>query len=142
MNVRTGPGRSGISGGMMSEALAFGTVINCMDGRVQIPVIEWMKKEYDLDAVDSITVPGPDLVLSRGDDRALKEMAAISVKEHGSRVIAVCGHYDCAGNPADEAVHREHIRKAVERVSGWYDEAAVIGLWIDRDWTVEKTAGR
>lgn len=125
----------------MSAALAFGTVINCMDGRVQMPVIDWMKKEYDLDAVDSITIPGADLILSREHNSVLKERIGISVEKHGSRIIAVCGHYDCAGNPVDENGHREHIRKGVERVSKWYDKAAVIGLWIDKDWLVKKTVG-
>jgi Putative carbonic anhydrase len=36
----------------------FGTAINCMDGRVQEPVINWMKVRYGLDYVDMIN---PDL---------------------------------------------------------------------------------
>ena len=27
----------------------FGTVLNCIDGRTQIPIIEWMKENADLD---------------------------------------------------------------------------------------------
>lgn len=42
----------------------FGTAINCIDGRVQLPVIKWLKENYYLDFVDMITEPGPDKVLS------------------------------------------------------------------------------
>ena len=35
--------------------MKFVTAINCMDGRVQVPVIEWLKKEYKADDVDMIT---------------------------------------------------------------------------------------
>lgn len=45
---------------------SFGTVLNCIDGRVQIPVINWMKENFDLDYVDLITEPGMDKVLSQG----------------------------------------------------------------------------
>ncbi len=36
----------------------FVTAINCMDGRVQIPVIEYLKNNYGINYVDMITAPG------------------------------------------------------------------------------------
>jgi len=47
-------------------ASKFATAINCMDGRCQLPVIEWMKKRYGVEYVDMITEPGPDGVLAEG----------------------------------------------------------------------------
>ncbi len=44
----------------------FGTVLNCIDGRVQIPVTNWLKENFDVDYVDLITEPGIDKVLSEG----------------------------------------------------------------------------
>ena len=41
----------------------FGTAINCIDGRVQEPVAEWVKKNFN---VDNITLEGPDRILSNG----------------------------------------------------------------------------
>jgi hypothetical protein len=38
----------------------FAAAINCMDGRAQLPVIEWLKRECGVDYVDTITEPGPD----------------------------------------------------------------------------------
>ncbi len=36
----------------------FATAINCMDGRVQLPVIAYLKSKYVVDYVDAITEPG------------------------------------------------------------------------------------
>jgi len=34
--------------------MSYCTVINCMDGRVQLPVIKYLKERFDVDYVDSI----------------------------------------------------------------------------------------
>jgi carbonic anhydrase len=92
---------------MSSESARFGTAINCMDGRTQIPVIEWMRKRYRVSYVDMITEPGVDAVLAENDDtrtiESIKRKVRISTEKHGSRLIAVVGHYDCAGNPVGHA---------------------------------------
>ena len=33
----------------------FVTSITCMDGRIQTPIIKWIKENYDVDYVDTIT---------------------------------------------------------------------------------------
>ena len=38
------------------DKITFATAINCMDGRVQIPVIEYLKKEFKVDYVDMILI--------------------------------------------------------------------------------------
>jgi hypothetical protein len=35
----------------------FGTAINCIDGRTQQPLIDYMKKNFRIDAVDIVTSP-------------------------------------------------------------------------------------
>ena len=49
----------------------FGTAVNCMDGRVQEPVLAWLKERYELEHVDMITEAGPDKALAAepGDRR-------------------------------------------------------------------------
>ena len=44
----------------------FATAINCMDGRTQLPTINWAMKELNVDYVDSITEAGPDKILAEG----------------------------------------------------------------------------
>ncbi len=40
----------------------FITAINCMDGRTQIPVIEFLKKNFQVDYVDMIKVHRPNRI--------------------------------------------------------------------------------
>jgi hypothetical protein len=119
----------------------FGTAINCMDGRVQLPVIEWMKKQYKLDYVDMITEPGADKMVAGGSFNqleAIKNKALISIEKHGSRIIIIAGHDDCAGNPVTPEQHKEHLRQAVKKVLSWKLPVGTVGaVWINKDWKVE-----
>jgi hypothetical protein len=75
-----------------------------MAGRVQMPVIEYIKNKYKVDYVDMITMPAPNKVLVENKNKTeqIKRYVEISVMHHGSRLVAICGHYDCAGNPVDD----------------------------------------
>ena len=118
----------------------FGTAINCVDGRVQRPVVAWMRETHKLDWVDVVTEPGADRVLARWQiDKmlAIKERLRVSVERHGSRVIAVAGHHDCAASPGSADLHREQIGQAVAVVRSWNFGAQVIGLWVNEKWEVE-----
>jgi hypothetical protein len=81
----------------------FATAINCMDGRVQIPVTDYLKFNFGAEYVDMITEPGPNKILAENNDKirlaSIKERVAISVERHHSNLIALVGHHDCAGNP-------------------------------------------
>ena len=120
----------------------FATAINCMDGRVQIPVIEYIKKKHGVDFVDMITLPGPNGVLAESKDEntleSIKRCVEISVVHHGSRLVAVCGHHDCAGNPANKETQVAQTRDAIKVVGSWHHGVRVIGLWIDQNWEVEE----
>lgn len=122
--------------------MKFATAINCMDGRVQIPVIEHLKKEYKVDYVDMITETGPNKILAEGKDssiiESIKRKVEISVYKHASKLIAIVGHYDCAGNPANKESQIEHIVAAIKIVKSWNLNVQVIGLWVDEHWTVHK----
>ncbi len=121
---------------------AFATAINCMDGRVQHPVAEFLKKKYKVDHVDMITEPGPNELLAANRDKAaiesVKRRVGISTEKHGSKHIAIVGHHDCAGNPVDKETHLAHIRAAIETVKSWGVKAEVIGLWVDDTWKVSE----
>ena len=98
------------------------------------------KRKYSIDYVDTITAPGINKILSDNDASLvlpLKSCADISINKHGSKIIAVCGHYDCGGNPAGEDVQREQIRKAVVIINSWNFNVKIIGLWINENWIVE-----
>ncbi len=118
----------------------FATAINCMDGRVQIPVISYIKNTYGVDYIDMITLPGPNKILSERKPEYLidwiKKCVEISITRHKSDLIAVIGHYDCAGNPVDEQKHKEDILKAIEVIQYWQFMVNIIGLWVDKEWNV------
>ena len=117
-------------------AKKFVTVINRMDGRAQVPVIEYMQQRFNIDYVDMITEAGPNKILSEGKDvniiEFLKKKVGISVEKHNSQIIAVVAHYDCAGNPATEDVQKEHLINAVKVIASWeFSVKKIIALWLD-----------
>ena len=118
----------------------FVTAINCMDGRVQLPVIVWMKKHATADYVDMITEPGPNKILSENTEfdliQSVRKRVEISVVKHASTKIAIIGHFDCAGNPVDKDTQLDQLKKAVQTIQSWGFQIPVIGLWVDDHWTV------
>ena len=125
----------------MKSKFTFTTAINCMDGRVQIPVIEWMKQKFNAQFVDMITEPGPDKILSKETSEmvnSIRNRVLISVEKHGSKVITITGHADCAGNPVSKEIHIEHIQKSIETIKLWNLPVTVIGLWINENWEIEE----
>lgn len=119
----------------------FGTAINCMDGRTQLPVNQFMKKRYGVDYVDTITEPGPDgIMANRQADlvASIKTRVMISVEKHGSEAIAIVAHGGCAGNPVSKDEHLGHLRKAMELMRTWELPVEIVGLWLDEpDWEPE-----
>ena len=120
--------------------LTFGTLVTCIDGRVQRPTILWLRTQFSLDYVDVISEPGPDKLLAEGwptDVEPVRKKVGFSVQAHASRLIAICGHYDCAGNPASPAEHHEQIRRSVHLMRAWGFPADVVGLWLNEQWEIE-----
>jgi len=115
----------------------FATAINCMDGRAQKPVAEYIQKNFDIDYVDMITEPGPNKILSEGKEiniiEFLKKKVEISVEKHNSQIIVVVAHYDCAGNPESEDVQKEQLHKAINVIASWGFPVKIIALWLDKN---------
>ena len=125
-------------------ASRFGTAINCIDGRVQEPVVKWLRERYYLDYVDAITEPGADKVLALGpaeEVARLREKARISIARHGSSVIAVVGHHECAASPGSREAHLAQIRQALHVVRLWGFATTVEALWVNEMREVEPVAG-
>ena len=121
----------------------FATAINCIDGRVQAPVTEWMKANLNVEFVDMVTEPGADKAVAEGYlqlREALRTKVMVSVNAHGSRTVAVVAHHDCAGNPVSKEEHVRMVLKGVETVKGWNAPVRVIGLWVNEQWQAEKIA--
>ncbi len=118
----------------------FATAINCIDGRVQFPVLEWLLNDTHADYIDMITEPGPDHALINGSPEtveAIKRKLQISVESHQSGFIAIAGHYDCAANNISKDAHCQQIKQCVELVSDWFSAVPVVGLYVNDEWKVE-----
>lgn len=118
----------------------FYTAINCMDGRVQLPAINYLKARFGVDYVDSITEAGPVLYLAEKTDsvqtKSILRRTDISIKNHKSKGIAIVAHYDCAGNPADEEKQSNQLISAVNFLAERYPSVEITGLWVDSNWSV------
>jgi hypothetical protein len=66
----------------MTSHAKFATAINCIDGRTQNPVIEWMRKHYSVSYADMITEPGVDAILAENRDIRTIE----SIKEESGHI--------------------------------------------------------
>ena len=117
-------------------AKEFATAINCMDGRVQKPIVDFIQKEFNVDYVDMITEPGPNKILAEGKEiktiEFLKKNVEISLEKHNSKLIVIAAHFDCAGNPVKEDAQKEHLRRAVDVIVSWkFPVKRIIALWLD-----------
>ncbi len=124
------------------NSMRFCTVINCMDGRVQKPALEYLQKRFDVEHVDSITEAAPNLILSQqkrtASVRSILERLRISIENHNSVGVAVAGHHNCAGNPAPKDEQIIHIRNAMEFLRQHCPNTEMLGLWIDENWEVHE----
>lgn len=122
--------------------MRFCSVINCLDGRAQLPVIYYLQKRFQVDYVDSITEAGPNKILSEEENTAALQMIldklTISVEKHHSVGIAVAGHHDCAGNPTSPEIQIKQIEKAVNLLRQHHGNKEIIGLWVDDSWKVQE----
>lgn len=115
----------------------FATSVSCMDGRIQIPLTNWIKENFSVDYVDTITEPGIDkLVADNTDLESIKTKVGISINKHESELIVVSGHYDCAGNPVSNEEHINQIKKGIEVISSWNLGVKVVGVWVDDTWKI------
>lgn len=120
----------------------FATAINCMDGRTQLPVIQWMKKKFKVDFVDTITEPGPVKILAEKKDKnildSIKRRLEISVKKHNSKIVAIVAHFDCAGNPVEKETQMNQLKEAKKTLISWGMKIKIILLWVDEKWKVNE----
>jgi hypothetical protein len=119
----------------------FATSISCMDGMIQTPILDFLMKNYRVRYVDIITEPGPIKYLNGNVNHAvvetIKKRLKISVVAHRSKVIAVSGHFDCAGNPVDRKRQLKQIEGSVRLIKTWGYKIKIIKLWIDENWKVK-----
>jgi hypothetical protein len=113
-----------------------------MDGRIQTPIAEYLARHYHVEYVDVITEPGPIKYLDENENYAvlesIKKRVKISVEVHKSKVIAISGHFDCAGNPVDKKRQLRQIKGSARLVKKWNHGVKIIRLWVEENWKIKK----
>jgi len=120
--------------------MSFGTAINCMDGRTQLPVNTFLKQQLEVDYIDTVTEPGPVRILAEEPESApaqsILSRVRVSTGKHGSQCVAIVAHYDCTGNPAPKDVQMNQLDLAVRFVAAQCPGIRILGLWVDETWSV------
>jgi Trk K+ transport system NAD-binding subunit len=118
----------------------FCTAVNCMDGHVQLPVINYLKKRFFADHVDLITEHGPNRILAELKSSIIADSIInrihLSIQKHSSRGIAIVGHYDCTGNLSQKGEQLSHIQESIIFLKKRFPNFEIIGLWVDQNWQV------
>ena len=122
--------------------MSFYTAINCIDGRVQLPVINYLMERFKAEYIDSVTEPGPVLCLAEKTDseqgRSILLRTDISINKHKSTGIAIIAHHDCAGNPVDDQTQIAQLAPAAEFLASHYPNVDIIGLWVGANFSVKE----
>ena len=115
----------------------FATAVNCIDGRIQIPVIDFIRSKTGVDYVDIITEAGAVKLLATNENssslQSIKGRIGVSIEKHLSGNIWVAAHHDCAVNNVDDTVQIKQALEAVELIRKWFPQVNVSGLWVDKD---------
>ena len=112
-----------------------------MDGRIQHPVMEWIKEKTGIPYPDIVTEAGPVRAFFEGNQSVLESIynrVDISLNNHGAKDIFIVAHHDCAGNPVPKTEQLQHLKKSIETLRQKYPEAKVSGLWVNENWEVEE----
>ena len=123
------------------KKITFCTSIHCMDGRIQEPILKYLKETYSMTYVDTITEPGPFKILAENKNKAavnsIMERLKISINRHGSKLIAISGHHDCAGNNSNEETQKKQIEESIRFLKNTYPNIKIVGLWINNEWKID-----
>lgn len=117
----------------------FATCLNCIDGRIHLPVLQWIFNNYNIPFVDMITEPGIINILAQEGPLfdSVLEKVKISLNIHNSKIIFIAGHDDCAGNPQSPKIQENQIKRSTEILKNMINKidpsCQIVGLWVPLD---------
>ena len=119
-------------------SVKFAVAINCIDGRIQQAVSDFIITNFEVDYVDMITEPGPDKVLAERMDlfaiESIKRRLDLSINRNKSQDVSIVGHFGCLANLVEEQEHKKQILEAVQFVKAWSLPVKTIsGIWVHQD---------
>ena len=120
--------------------MTFCTAINCLDGRVQEPVVAFLKNHFKVKYVDVVTEAGPVQYLADEQEGqtavSILNRVELTIKRHNPVGIAVVAHYDCLGNPVSEKIQKRQLKDAADFLRRKFPKEKIETFWIDSNWRV------
>ena len=124
---------------------SFATAINCIDGRIQLPVIAYIQKKARVQHVDMITEPGTIKFFADAIGKSvvtvIRQAVEISVEGHHSKNVFIVAHHNCLGNPVSEEIQKKELIKALAEIRSWGFPIKAYGLWVNAGRQVEEFPG-
>jgi hypothetical protein len=112
-----------------------GTIVNCLDGTVQLPAINFAKHIWKVSWVDVITEAAPEKILSEAKDKEtisrIHQNIESSLCGQQTKRLAIVSHSGCDINKAPDDKKKEMLRQAIGYLKERYTDADVIGIWVD-----------
>lgn len=119
-----------------------GTVVNCMDGTIQLPVIEFAKRLWKVGWVDMITDAAPEKILFEAKEKEtilrIHQNIKTSLREQKTKHLAIVSHSGCDTNKAPNDKKVEMLHCVVGDLKKIYQDTNVIGIWIDEEGRILK----
>jgi hydrogenase maturation factor len=127
---------------MKCQSTNSGTVVCCIDGRIQIPVVEFLRNLWNVEWVDVVTEIAPERLLSDGNEeesvRRIHENITASLVQQLEARLAVASHSGCDCNNVPDEEKREMVRASVRILREAHQDASIIGVWVDETGTVSQ----
>lgn len=134
----------------MSNIHENGIAFVCCDGRLhhgEVNAVEALRQELGVDFVYPLSVPGPNGVLLRGaecEKDALYKQFSVLLNLKNPSVVAIAGHYNCAGNPVSNEEHDSDVREAVKVIREWGYTGTIVGFVYEHEhdlsWPLKEVA--
>jgi hypothetical protein len=129
-----------------------GVLLACADWRLHQHKVDLnvrLCREFGLDGLDLIAVPGPDGLLlpdRQAEWAATQGQIDLLIKAHAPAALIVAGHQRCAGHPVEDGQHDTDIKetaKALKAVTGFPGPVRAVTLVYHSDahWDVKPLAG-
>ena len=112
-----------------------GTLVNCIDGTVQLSAIDFAKKIWNVEWVDVITDAAPERILSEAKDTEkvdhIHNNIDASLCNQRKKLLAIASHSDCDINKVSDRKKIEMLQRAVNHLKSKHADADVIGIWVN-----------
>ncbi len=122
--------------------MTFCATINCLDGRTQQPVVNYLMQRFNVKYVDMLTDAGPLGILTKApeSERALlfQERVDTVIRVHDIKELAITGHWDCRGNPVPRETQIEQMGDVVRQYRKLYPQLTIIGLFVGEEGDIEE----